>query len=334
MPALVSASPLFGGYAFTSTGTFRIASLKTRAASRRPRMLSVSSLLHQPTTGVVLVAGKFDAFHRGHRELVRAAAAMGLGAPTLLSFSGMAAALGWPPRPSVVAPVERPAILRDWSAAIGASVSYHALPFDDVRTLSPRDFIALARSGIGAAGIVCGPDWRFGHRAAGNVDLLREIAAESKGQFAVCVVDPVGLEGEPDVVVSSTSVRLAIANGDVALAARLMDRPHRLVGSVVGVCRSSIARNGASVQCGEFVNQVPGHGVYSCAVRVRGKPGPARRVVRIQRAEEMLSTADVSLLLPPDLDEAAVWIEDGEDVYCVDCDITIDFLARIREKKQ
>jgi len=43
--------------------------------------------------GVVLALGKFDALHRGHRELALRASATAA-APYLLSFTGMAAELG------------------------------------------------------------------------------------------------------------------------------------------------------------------------------------------------------------------------------------------------
>jgi FAD synthase len=303
------------------------ASQPRKPPSRKPRKQS---------TGLVLVAGKFDALHRGHRELARAAARMDRGLPTLLSFSGMAAALGWPPRASVVAPVERAGILRDWSVDIGAPVSYRALPFAEVRTLSPRDFIDMAREDLGAAGIVCGPDWRFGHRATGDVELLRGIAADSRGEFAVCVVDPVGLVGEPDVVVSSTSVRLAIAAGDVALARRMMDRPHRLVGLVTALRPMNSYRPHVEVQCGEFVNQVPGDGFYACDVRMLGHCGAVKRRVSVRR--DVKTRIDVDDGTPPTslpayLDDVGVFIEDDGGVFPLSCDISIDFFARLDVQK-
>ena len=60
-----------------------------------------------PPAAVAL--GKFDAMHRGHRALASAAASTG-GTPWLLSFSGMAAALGWPPRSPLVAPDDEPPV--------------------------------------------------------------------------------------------------------------------------------------------------------------------------------------------------------------------------------
>lgn len=46
--------------------------------------------------GGIVALGKFDALHIGHREL--AIQASKVGAPSLLSFVGMAEILGWEPR--------------------------------------------------------------------------------------------------------------------------------------------------------------------------------------------------------------------------------------------
>ncbi|OSX78804.1 hypothetical protein BU14_0098s0030 [Porphyra umbilicalis] len=238
-------------------------------------------------TRTVVVPGKFDAFHGGHLALVRAAAAFyGPEGPpvaiTLVSFSGMAAALRWPPRATVVAPADIPPILRDWSRAVGAPVSLRILPFEAVRSLSPAAFLdfvvadpaaAAGRptatataatattaaangdgdgagggadgdgdggppppaspvpglAGLGASAVVCGEDWRFGHRAAADVDDLRSLAAARA--LGVGIVDKVPSCGG---AISSTRVRAALGAGEVWLAGRLMGRPHRLWGQIVG----------------------------------------------------------------------------------------------------
>lgn len=62
----------------------------------------------------VLALGKFDALHKGHQALAAAALQLG-GTPVLLSFSGMAAVLGWGPRKPLVAPCDRPRVLHLWA---------------------------------------------------------------------------------------------------------------------------------------------------------------------------------------------------------------------------
>jgi len=68
----------------------------------------------------VVALGKFDALHRGHRALARAAARECGGAPVLLSFSGMAAVLGWPPRRPLVARQDRARVLDLWARELAA----------------------------------------------------------------------------------------------------------------------------------------------------------------------------------------------------------------------
>ena len=67
----------------------------------------------------VVALGKFDAMHRGHRELARAAAKMG--APHLVSFGGMAEVLGWAPKLAVVAESDRARVLATWAEACGGA---------------------------------------------------------------------------------------------------------------------------------------------------------------------------------------------------------------------
>lgn len=56
----------------------------------------------------MVALGKFDAMHRGHALLASRAAQMG--APHLMSFSGMAEVLGWESKLPVVAACDRPRV--------------------------------------------------------------------------------------------------------------------------------------------------------------------------------------------------------------------------------
>lgn len=265
--------------------------------------------------GTVLVTGKFDAFHSGHRALV--ARAVELGHPTLLSFSGMAEALRWTPRAPVVAAVERARILREWGFSLSASVGYRTLRFADVRDMPPAEFLDFVQTKLGATAVVCGPDWRFGAGAAGDVPLLRKLT-EERGMRAE-VVDPVLFDDEP---VSSTRVRDAIERGDVELAAKLMDRPHRLVGVV-----SSLTTD--TVSCTSFVNQVPGEGMYSALIRVIGAAQPVRSYVQVAYPQ-LMATAESGPGQSSTSSVPIVTIYDATQIYCDDCEVYIDFTARMR----
>lgn len=279
-----------------------------RVASRAPPRCG---LRVPPGNDAIICPGKFDAFHLGHLSLARGAAARGR--PLLLSFSGMAEALGWPPRAPVVAPVERDGILRAWGAEVGRPVGFRVLPFLDVRELRPEEFVRLLVEEVGAAGVVCGRDWRFGYRAEGDVAMLEEIAAGVDG-FSVRVVDGVEVDG---ALVSSTAVRAAIADGGVALARRLMGRPHRMVGFLEDVDAAA----GGGIAVHDVINQVPGDGTYQVLVRVPGGNEPVRCFLKIRRppgADPMDGSAGVDVM-----------ITQGSLVFCDGCEAYIDFEMKI-----
>ena len=72
--------------------------------------------------------------------------------------------------------------------------------------------------------VFCGPNWTFGAGGAGTADLLR-----ARG-FQVTVVPFATWRGEP---VSSTRIRAALGEGDVAAAAAMLGRPYSASGRIV-----------------------------------------------------------------------------------------------------
>lgn len=319
-PSASTAVPSTSTPAFnaTTTTTNHSSSSSTTSVSGSPAVVAQRT---------VIVPGKFDSFHVGHRRLAEAAAALldGGGVPTLLSFYGMSTALNWRPRPPVVAPIERARVLRTWSMQLGQSVLWETLPFDDVQHMTPEQFIAMLVARFNARGIVCGPDWRFGKGRSGDVHLLRQLA--HKYDLDIVVVDPVFCDD--DTIVSSTLVRDTLGSGDVELVAQLLGRPHRVVGYTVGIFANS-DYNGEehgkedkdddegekqdAVVCGGFVNMLPKNGTYHAVVRVIGRAEPLRTNVTVYQ---------------DDKGETRVRLRDAQEIYCADCEIYIDFLSRV-----
>lgn len=177
----------------------------------------------------VITIGVFDGVHRGHQALIRAAVARGhsLGLPTVV--------MTFDPHPaSVVRSGQHPALLStmrrraELVAELGADV-FLVLPFTpEVSQIEAESFVHdILIDKLHVAEVVVGDNFRFGHRAAGSVTLLRELGP--RFGFTTATVDLVADE----VTVSSTYVRSCVAAGDVAAAAAALGRPHRIDGYVV-----------------------------------------------------------------------------------------------------
>ena len=179
----------------------------------------------------VVTIGVFDGVHRGHQVIVARAVEIARAADqgcVVVTFDPHPAAVlrSGSPVPSL-ATVQRRIELLDHAGADAVWV----LPFTaELSQLSPAEFVADALvARLHPSVVVVGANFRFGHRARGDVDTLRDLGA---GQdFDVEAIQLTGEPGRP--VWSSTQVRQHLAAGDVAAAARVLGRPHRLDGVVV-----------------------------------------------------------------------------------------------------
>ncbi len=179
-------------------------------------------------TGSVVVIGNFDGVHRGHRTVIEQArvGAERLGLPLV--------AVTFDPHPmAVLRPEHAPTMLTSIGARAEllaeAGVGHvFALPFDrEVAAWTPEEFIErVLVQGLRAHQVVVGANFRFGHRAGGDVALLRRVG-ETSGFEAVGVE----LDGGPQVW-SSTYIRTCLAAGDVAGAAEALGRPFSIRGVV------------------------------------------------------------------------------------------------------
>jgi riboflavin kinase / FMN adenylyltransferase len=202
-----------------------------RQVERRPRAVAI---------------GTFDGVHRGHRAVIQAAVDTGL-APTAITFDPHPrVALG--NRVDMITTLERRLELLD-DAGIETTLVASFTP--ELQHLDPTGFAERYLLGIGAEAVAAGPDFRFGHRRAGDLDLLSRLG------LSVLPVTPV--EGT-----SSTRIRAALGAGDVVTAARLLGRPYEIDGIVVagdqrggtlGYPTANIALD-LSLAC-------PGDGVYA-----------------------------------------------------------------------
>jgi riboflavin kinase/FMN adenylyltransferase len=103
------------------------------------------------------------------------------------------------------------------------------LPFThELSQLTADQFVSqVLVDALHVAEVHVGANFRFGHRAAGTIETLRELGMAYN--FATYAVDL----ARDDTVWSSTYVRQCLAEGDVVAAARALGRLHRVEGPVV-----------------------------------------------------------------------------------------------------
>lgn len=173
----------------------------------------------------VVVIGNFDGVHPGHVEVLVEAHARRPDLPlVVVTF--------WPHPISVLRPALGPMLLSSLEERIellqqaGADrvEVIHFTP--EFATHTPADFVEQVLVPLNPALIVVGENFRFGHKAAGNVDTLRELGA---GRFEV---EGLRLVRFGDEETCSTVIRQALAEGNVEHAAQHLGRPFRFSGAV------------------------------------------------------------------------------------------------------
>lgn len=177
----------------------------------------------------VIALGVFDGVHVGHQALVRdmiAVARERNSAACVLTFDRDPDQVVTPdhPQKQLITFEDKLTLLSD----IGPDVIL-IVPFDEwLASLTPDDFcIDVLLDAAEPIACVVGYDFRFGTRASGDADTLRALGALHG--FQVITHPLIHADGAP---VTSTRIRSLVAEGDVAAAALLLGRPHRLHGEV------------------------------------------------------------------------------------------------------
>lgn len=228
----------------------------------------------------VVVIGNFDGVHRGHQAVVRRAREV--------AGERRVVAITFDPHPmQVLLPERAPVRLTGIETrarlleACGVD-DVLVLPFSrEVASWPPEEFVRrILVETLHAAVVVVGENFRFGARAAGDVDSLRAMGREH--DFTVEGLDLAG--GEQ--VWSSTFVRDRIAAGDVVAAAEALGRPVQVEGRVVrGDQRGAgLGYPTANVPVDADAGLVPADGVYAGWLRVVDHDDPLAAAQRLPAA--------------------------------------------------
>ena len=269
----------------------------------------------EPLGPCVVAVGVFDGVHLGHQELLRDALDIA-SARAVLSV-----ALTFDRDPDqVVHPATAMPQLLDLEdkltllAVQGVDVVL-VVPFTErLAATAPLVFLdeVLLRAMTPVA-VVVGSDFRFGHRAEGDVRVLTRYGAAHG--FTVLAHELVSHAGEP---ITSTRIRRLVAAGRVSEAAGLLGRPHRVRGVVV-TGRGEGAELGAptaNLVTAPFA-AIPADGVYAGRTEVDG----------------VAYACAVSVGVPPSFPEATAELEAHLIGYRGDLygrSLVIEFLERLR----
>ena len=244
-------------------------------------MLIRNHLEDLPALGVPLhlALGVFDGVHTGHQAVIARAV------EAATRDGGLAGVLTFDPHPiRVIAPGKAPTALLGTLAhkarvmeKLGVRL-FIPLHFDlQLAQMEASEFIEKLTAAP-VKTIAVGEDWRFGHHRSGDVNFLQQEAA--KRGFKLEAVSPVMHDGER---VSSTRIRQAIRDGNLATAEQMLGRPYSVSGKVTEGKKlgRTLGFPTANLATGEA--QLPPDGVWAVRVLLpdgRDLPGVANLGLR------------------------------------------------------
>ena len=266
-------------------------------------------------TGVTI--GNFDGVHLGHQALVRrtleACAAGGLDG-VVVTFQPHPRTVLSPGRPH--APLstraERFALLE----RLGVRHILE-LPFTrELAALPPEAFVRDYLLPLHPRELVVGHDFTLGRGRSGHPELLQQLGAGLG--FRVEQVPAVLAEGEP---VSSTRLRRCLAEGDVALARRLLGRPYTVAGTIAHGEGRGTGLGFPTANLEGAATLLPGNGVYATRARIGGRSFDA--VTNIGHKPTFGGKA---------LTVESFLLDAAGDFY--GADLTLEFVARLRGEQR
>jgi riboflavin kinase/FMN adenylyltransferase len=221
-----------------------------------------------PAQNSLISIGVFDGVHAGHKELlsqlVKKARENNL-LSIAITFKQHPQKLLTPNEyvPLIVSLAERIRLIK----ALGIDMVL-TLTFDaELAQLGAQSFVLMLQRYLNMQGLVLGWDFAMGHSREGSLETLQEMG-HSLG-FSLDVVGPVKINND---VISSTAIRQALAQGDIARANAMLGRTFHLEGMVV-------SGNGRGTELGfptanldiDPLQVLPADGVYATLAYIEGK---------------------------------------------------------------
>src|SRR5215470_8566855 len=227
---------------------------------------SIPELSHL-TGPLFLAIGVFDGVHLGHQAVISTSAEHARaanGTPVVVTFD---------PHPEkILRPDTAPHLLTATPhkiALIRTLGVQHLLiiPFDkQFAATEPEDFVQqLVLHSKPLSEICVGHEWSFGRNRRGNLQLLKKLGAQF--DFDVVGIPPVTVNGE---IVSSTTIRRAVEDGDLEKAATMLGREYTILGTVVHGDDLGKKIGFPTANLSAHSEQFPPNGVYFAEASVNG----------------------------------------------------------------
>jgi len=219
-----------------------------------------------PKTAVAL--GTFDGVHIGHQKIIRQAvdlAASYGGASVVFTFANHPLSVINPRRcpPQIVTNEYKAELIQSLGVDILLSIPFT----QEFLQLAPEEFIVLLLSHLHPANLVIGPNYHYGHKGSGTPDTLK--TAGFNHGFNVVVHPAVYVQ---NIMVSSTSIRRFIHEGNIDQATLLLGRPPRIGGMVVsGDGRGKMLGYPTANIAIDNMLVIPSNGVYAVKVQIDDK---------------------------------------------------------------
>lgn len=265
--------------------------------------------------------GSFDGVHRGHQQIIDKLTA---GAR---KNGSLAVVVTFYPHPAVVlgkrakafyltSPEERARLLGQLGVDV---VITH--PFNEqVASTRAYDFMRKLNEHLHIKHLIVGSDFALGRDREGNVATLRRLGEEEFGY----TMEPVSAVTNAGEKISSSQIRVALAQGDVEKATDLLGRPYRVSGEVVHGDARGREIGVPTANLDVWADRcLPKTGIYVCQAHVLGETWGAVTNVGYRPTFKP----------QPDTPVVEAYILDF-DRYIYGLNLKLDFLSRLRDEKR
>lgn len=214
----------------------------------------------------IVTVGKFDGIHKGHEKLFEQLreSANGRQKVVLTFETSPKAFLDDNANKTIVTESEKQML-----CDIQGIDVYMKMPMKkEFLALTPNEFVSkILKEKIGATTIVCGPDFRFGTKASGDVNFLKE--NQKKYGYSLVVVTKEQYQNKD---ISSTAIREKITQGKMTEVNEMLDHPYSIIGKVLEGKKlgRTLGLPTANI-IPEKTKLLPPNGVYKTVLKVADK---------------------------------------------------------------